>query len=52
MRQLLAYIGYFNIVGENMESIKKNAEALLDANKQVDLEVSPEKSKYMLIKFP
>jgi hypothetical protein len=47
--QLLAYADEDNIVGENIDTIKKNAEALLDASKKVGLEVNPEKTKYMLM---
>jgi hypothetical protein len=46
--QLFAYADHVNIVGENIDTIRKNTEALLDARKEVGLEVNPEKSKYML----
>jgi hypothetical protein len=37
------------IVGENKDTVKKNTEALLDANTEVGLEVNPEKTKYILM---
>jgi hypothetical protein len=37
--QLLAYADYVNIVGENVVTIQKNTEGLLDANMEVGLKV-------------
>jgi hypothetical protein len=36
-------------VGKNTETIKKSIEALLDASKEVGLEVKLEKTKYILM---
>jgi glycerol-3-phosphate O-acyltransferase len=45
----LAYADYVNIVAGNIDAIKKSTKALLDASKEVGLEVNPEKTKCMLV---
>jgi hypothetical protein len=45
----LAYADDVNIVGESTDTIQRNTKALLDASKEVGLEVNPDKTKYTLV---
>jgi hypothetical protein len=45
----LAYADDVTIVGENIDTIQENTKALLDASKEVGLEVNPEKIKYIVM---
>jgi hypothetical protein len=47
--QLLAYANDVNVLGDNIDSINKNTETLIDASKKVGLEINIEKTKYMLL---
>jgi hypothetical protein len=44
--QLMAYADDLNILGNYIDTIKKNAETLIDASKEIGLEINVEKSKY------
>jgi hypothetical protein len=46
---LLAYADSQNLLRENIDIINKNTETLIDASKEVGLEVNIEKTKYMLV---
>jgi hypothetical protein len=46
--QLLVYADDINLLGENI-NIKKNAEAVFNASKEIGLEVNSEKTNYMFM---
>jgi hypothetical protein len=48
-RQLLAYADNVNLLGENIETINKNIETLIDVSKEVGLEVNVDKTKNMFL---
>jgi hypothetical protein len=47
--QLLTYSNDVNLLGDNIDTTKKNIETLIDANKEVGLEINIEKTKCMLL---
>jgi hypothetical protein len=47
--QLLAYADDVNLLRDNVDTIKKNTETLIDASKEVGLEINVEETKYMLL---
>jgi hypothetical protein len=49
MHQLLVYADGYNLLGENINAIKKNKEALLNASTDIGLEANAEKTKYMFM---
>jgi hypothetical protein len=47
--QLLAYADDVNQLGDNIDTTKKKTETLIDVSKEVGLEVSLEKTEYILV---
>jgi hypothetical protein len=47
--QLLVYADDVKLLGDNIDTIKKNTQTLIRASKEVVLEVNAEKTKYMLL---
>jgi uncharacterized protein (UPF0335 family) len=47
--QLLAYADNVNQLSDNMSTIKNNTKTLIDASKDVGLDINVEKAKYMLL---
>jgi hypothetical protein len=49
--QVLASADDVNLVGDSIDAIKKNTKTLIDASKEVGLEINLEKTKYMLLSY-
>jgi hypothetical protein len=47
--QLLGYAHDLNLLGSNINALKKNIEAVIDTSKEAGLEVNTEKNKYILL---
>jgi hypothetical protein len=47
--QLLVYADDVNLLGDNIDTIKKNTLTLIDPSKEVDLEAATGKITYMLL---
>ena len=47
--QLLAYADGVNILGGSIHTLKENAEALVAATGEIGLEISADKTKYMVM---
>jgi hypothetical protein len=45
----MAYTNDMNLLGDNIDIIKKNTETVIDTSKEVGLEMNLEKTKYMLL---
>jgi len=47
--QLLVYADDINILGGSIHTLKENAEALVAAAREIGLEISADKTKYMVM---
>jgi hypothetical protein len=47
--QLVAYADDVNLLGDNIDTIKKNTETLINVSKEVGLDINVQKTKYMML---
>jgi hypothetical protein len=48
-QQLLVYANDINLLGDSVNTIKKNSETLLETSRDIGLEINAEKTKYMIM---